>query len=129
MKKYICKFASSGCNAPEGECSGICMSHGFVQLEQDLGKPRFFWPMVITSVLILLLGCWGLAQFWDDLSYRQAMEDQHTVAKEQQMKELILQRKRQEACGGEEATVIELVHGGFACLDKDGRRRMPSGKH
>ena len=23
--KHICKYASSGCNSPEGECIGMCM--------------------------------------------------------------------------------------------------------
>ena len=43
-------------------------------------------------------------------------------AAQQAQKELNKRISLQEACGGPEATVVDLAHGGHACLDKDGRR-------
>jgi cytochrome c-type biogenesis protein CcmH/NrfG len=100
----------------------------FSPAQEWADRAPYRWFIVSFAVCALVLCAYVLTMVLDDLEYMQAMEDQHAIAKEEQMKELILQRKRQERCGGEEATVIELVHGGFACLDKDGRRRMPSGK-
>ena len=100
----------------------------FSPLQEFADRAPYRWFVVGFAICALIAAAYALVQVWDDLEYYQAMEDQHAIAKEEQMKELILQRKRQDRCGGEEATVIELAHGDFACLDKDGRRRMPSGK-
>lgn len=125
-----CRYSSSGCNYPEGECLGLCLpskkpaltAHGFVQLEQDLGFPRFFWPAVTSILLVVILGVWGLVQVHDDLEYMLAMEEHRVASVEQAGKELAHRKALQEACGGPEATVMDLAHGGYACLDTNGRR-------
>jgi len=100
----------------------------FSPAQEWADRAPYRWFIVGFAVCALVAAAYALVQVWDDLDEMQTMEDSHAIAKEEQMKELILQRKRQAACGGEESEVIELAHGGFACLDKHGRRRMPSGK-
>lgn len=91
-------------------------------LQQWADEAPYRWYAVATVICFLVLCAYGYGAVRDELDYMQGLQDEQIAAAQQAQQELNKRIALQEACGGPEATVVDLAHGGYACLDKDGRR-------
>lgn len=64
----------------------------------------------------------SLAYVGPRIDEAQAMEDAFYEAQQQERQALLKQQRLQDQCGGPEATVVERAHGGYYCLDTNGRK-------
>lgn len=82
-------------------------------------KKAYRWPAIGAVILVIWMGSGALADAakkYDDL--QRAYAD----AQEREQRDVAQQNALQAACGGPEATVVEAAHGGYYCLDTNGRR-------
>lgn len=91
-------------------------------LAQWADKEPGRWILLLIVVAVLWIGSFFFMQASDGLAEAKAMEEDLAQAQRQAQQELAKQKARQAACGGPEATVVELAQGGYACLDTNGRR-------
>lgn len=80
------------------------------------------WYVVAFVICALVLASYAYVGVKDELAELEAQRKEHISAAQQEHKELAHRKALQDICGGPEATVLDLAHGGYACLDKDGRR-------
>lgn len=86
----------------------------------DQGPYR--WYVVAFVICALVLSAYAYVGVKDELAYLEDQRQEHIAAAQQAQKELSERQALQEACGGPNATVLELAQGGYACLDTNGRR-------
>jgi hypothetical protein len=96
------------------------MNHSPLQKWADKEPYRWYGVAFIFCLMVLFFHAFGLATDW--LAEQQAVEDVRVQAIQQAERDLAKRQQLQDLCGGPEATVVDLAHGGYACLDKDGRR-------
>lgn len=91
----------------------------FSPLQHWADKHPIRWVVVLSAVVVLWIASGSIADKTKEYTdvYRAGLD-----AQAQESQELAHRRALQELCGGPEATVVDLANGGYACLDKDGRR-------
>lgn len=93
------------------------MDHSPLQRWAD--KHPIRWVVVLSAIVVLWIASGSIAdktKEYTDL-YRASLD-----AQAQESQELAHRKALQDLCGGPEATVVDLEHGGYACLDTNGRR-------
>lgn len=128
-----CPYAISGCNYPQGECSGACwaesrghtvdpmpVAHSPMATWAD--KKAYRWPAVAFVISLLVLGSHGLMLAWDEIAEQQAVEEARAAAQRKDELNALQRRALQDQCGGTEATVTAKAGGGYECTNKRGKK-------
>lgn len=82
-------------------------------------SPALRWTAVAVVLTGFVLLAYAAMGQYDEA---QAVEDARLEAERDGHRQLLQQQALQAACGGPEATVMELAQGGYACLDTNGRK-------
>lgn len=96
------------------------MNHGFQSLYELTGRPRWFWPAILTLLAVIVVSASFVSPAISEIETEQAIyEDLRSVPKSVQARQRWVAAV-QDLCGGENATWEELPNGAVQCGTKRG---------